>query len=179
MLKRFAAVLLAVLCLGLSGCVSGGTGLSSYVNTSKGYEFLYPTGWVPVKVANGPDVVFHDLIEETENVSVVINPVPEGQTLTDLGTPSELGQRLAQNIISSTEAGRKAELVNAETREAKGITYYLLEYEVELPNQKRHNLASAAVSRGRLVTFNISTLERRWPKMADLFKTVVSSFTVY
>jgi len=179
MLKRFAAVLLAVLCLGLSGCVSGGAGLNSYVNTNKGYEFLYPTGWVPVKVSGGPDVVFHDLIEETENVSVVINPVEEGQTLQDLGTPSELGQRLAQSIISSVEAGRKAELVNAEARESQGITYYLLEYEVELPNQKRHNLASAAVSRGRLLTFNVSTPERRWPKMAERFKTVVSSFTVY
>jgi len=46
---------------------------------------LYPNGWLPVKVSNGPDVVFHDLIETTENVSVVVSSV-QGKTLAELGT---------------------------------------------------------------------------------------------
>jgi len=70
MLKQIAAILLVVLSLSLTGCASAASGLKSYVDSTDGYEF-YP-GWLPVKVSNGPDVVFHDLIETTENVSVVV-----------------------------------------------------------------------------------------------------------
>jgi len=47
-------------------------GLQSYVDSTDGYQFLYPNGWVPVEVTNGPDVVFRDLIEYSENLSVAI-----------------------------------------------------------------------------------------------------------
>ncbi|HEY9795204.1 MAG TPA: photosystem II reaction center PsbP, partial [Leptolyngbyaceae cyanobacterium] len=86
MLKTIAALLMLVMSLGLHGCAPGVSGLKSYVDSIDGYEFLYPNGWLPVQVTDGPDVVFHDIIERTENVSVVISPVPEGKTLTDLGT---------------------------------------------------------------------------------------------
>lgn len=179
MLKRIAAVLLIVLSLSLQSCVSAVAGLKSYTDSYDGYEFLYPNGWLPIKVGDGADVVFHDLIEETENVSVVISPVPEGKTLADLGTPSEIGQRMAQNMLTSADAGRRAELVNALAREKSGETYYLLEYAVSLPSQDRHNLASVVVRRGQLFTFNASTTEQRWSKVEDTFKQVVSSFSVY
>jgi photosystem II oxygen-evolving enhancer protein 2 len=180
MLKRIAAVLLVVLSLSLTGCISGVSGLKSYIDTTKGYQFLYPNGWLQVEVSNGPDVVFHDLIEQTENASVVINPVPDGKTLADLGTPGEVGYKLSKNAIAPPESGRQAELVNAEAREAGDKTYYLLEYAVKLPNQQeRHNLASVAISRGKLFTFNISTTEKRWQKVQNHLQTVVSSFSVY
>lgn len=179
MLKRIAAVLLVVLSLSLQSCVSALSSLVSYVDTYDGYEFLYPNSWVPIKVADGPDVVLHDLIEETENVSVVINPVPDSKTLEDLGTPSEVGYRLSKNAIAPPGSGRNAELVNAEARSVNGQTYYLLEYAVTLPNQLRHNLASVAVKRGQLFTFNLSTTEQRWQKVKDRFRTVARSFSVY
>lgn len=178
MLKTIAALLL-VLSLSLYGCTTGVSGLKSYVDSMDGYEFLYPNGWVPVQVTDGPDVVFHDLIERTENVSVVVSAVPEGKTLADLGTPGEVGYQLQKNAIAPPDSGRKAELVNAETRELGDKTYYLLEYNVKLPNQERHNLASVAVSRGKLYTFNASTTEKRWSKMQNVFEQVVKSFSVY
>jgi photosystem II oxygen-evolving enhancer protein 2 len=180
MLKRIAAILLIVLCLTLQGCVSATAGLKSYVDSYDGYEFLYPNGWIPVDVPDGPDVVLRDLIEETENVSVIISDVPEGKSLKDLGTPTEVGQRLAKNSIGSLP-GRSAELVAALSRTSPetNITYYLLEYAVQLPNQLRHNLASVAVRRGKLFTFNISTPESRWQKVSDKFRKVAASFTVY
>jgi len=178
MLKTIAALLL-VLSLSLYGCTTGISGLKSYVDSMDGYEFLYPNGWVPVQVTDGPNVVFHDLIERTENVSVVVSAVPEGKTLTDLGTPGEVGYQLQKNAIAPPDSGRKAELVNAETRESGDKTYYLLEYNVKLPNQERHNLASVAVSRGKLYTFNASTTEKRWSKMQNVFEQVVKSFSVY
>jgi photosystem II oxygen-evolving enhancer protein 2 len=180
MLKRIAVVLLVVLSLSLQSCVSAAAGLKGYVDSSDGYEFLYPNGWVPVRVEDGPDIVFHDLIQETENVSVVISPVPDGKTLQELGTPSEVGYKLSKNAIAPPDSGREAELVNAESKQVGDITYYLLEYEVKLPDQQeRHNLASVVVRRGQLFTLNLSATERRWSKMKDLFQDVVSSFSVY
>jgi len=179
MLKRVIALLLVVLTVNLSGCVSPTGGLKSYIDTSDGYQFLYPNGWIPVQVASGPDVVFHDLIEETENVSVVISPVRSGKTLQELGSPGEVGYKLSKSAIAPTGSGRKAELVNAEAREGGGKTYYLLEYAVKLPNQERHNLASVVISHGQLYTFNASTTEKRWKKVKNQFQEVVDSFQVY
>lgn len=180
MLKRITAILLVVLSLSLVGCVASATaGLKSYIDTTDGYQFLYPNGWVQVKVNEGPDVVFHDLIEDTENVSVVISPVSNKKTLADLGTPDEVGYKLSKNALAPEGSNRKAELVSAESREVDGKTYYILEYEVTLPNQKRHNLASVVINRDKLYTLNISTPEKRWPKMQQQFKQMINSFSVY
>jgi len=180
MLKKIAAILLVVLTLSLTGCASAVSGLKSCVDSIDGYEFLYPNGWLPVKVSDGPDVVLHDLIETTENVSVVISPVPEDKTLAELGTPGDVGYKLGKSAIAPPNSGREAELVSAGQIENQGNTYYLLEYAVKLPNQQqRHNLASVAVSRGKLFTFNASTPEQRWQKVKRVFEEVVKSFKVY
>lgn len=179
MLKRITAIILMVLTLTLTSCVSAGAGFQSYVDSTDGYQFLYPNGWVSVNVNNGPDVVFRDLIEETENVSLVISPVSKDKQLTDIGTPTDVGYQLSKNAIAPPGSGREAELVSAESREVNGKTYYLLEYAVTLPNQKRHDFASVVISRGKLFTFNLSTTENRFSKLQDLFKQVVKSFSVY
>lgn len=199
MLKRVAVILLVVLSLSMTGCASATSGLKSYVDSTDGYQFLYPNGWLPIKVSSGPDVVFHDLIETSENVSVVISLVPEGKTLADLGTPGEVGYKLSKNALARSggfssqskrplapspiappDSGRKTELVNAEVREKSAKTYYILEYAVKLPSQqKRHNIASVAVSHGKLFTFNASTPEKHWYKVRRLLEQVVNSFSVY
>ncbi|NJK69202.1 MAG: photosystem II oxygen evolving complex protein PsbP [Microcoleus sp. CSU_2_2] len=179
MLKRIAAILLMVLSFTLTSCVSTATGLKSYVDTADGYQFLYPNGWLPIAVSNGPDVVFRDLIQQTENVSVVISPVTGNKTLADLGTPTDVGYKLSKTAIAPPDSGREAELVSAESRESRSKSYYILEYAVKLPNQERHNLASVAVSRGKLYTINISATEERWPKVKEAFEKVVKSFSVY
>lgn len=179
MLRRIAIVVLLVLSLSLQSCASTTSGLKSYVDSLDGYQFLYPIGWVPVQVNDGPDVVFHDLIQETENVSVVISPVSDGKTLEDLGSPSEVGYRLSKNAIAPPDSGREAELVNAEARQLGDVTYYLLEYAVKLPDQLRHNLASVVVRRGQLFTFNISTTEQRWQKLQPKMRAIADSFSVF
>ena len=110
MFRRLAVVVMIILGVTLQSCVSATAGLKSYVDSYDGYQFLYPNGWVNVNVPNGPDVVFHDFVEPSENASVVISDVPEGKTLADLGTPSDVGQRLANRSISSNADERKAEL---------------------------------------------------------------------
>lgn len=154
--------------------------MQSYVDTEDGYEFLYPNGWVQVELSKGPDVVFRDLVERTENASVVINPVPSDQSLQDLGDATEVGYQLSKSAIAPANSDRTAELVNAESRQVDGKTYYLLEYAVQLKDgQQRHNLASVAISHGKLFTFNLSTTEKRWSKVKQVFQQAVSTFAVY
>lgn len=178
MLKRLTAVLLVVTALVLQGCVGAGGGLQAYTDTYDGYRFLYPAGWTEVKVSGNADVVFHDIVNETENISVVISDVPEGQTLKDLGTPTEVGYKLSKSLNTMTGEDRDVELANAVEFERDGELYYILEYIADLPSGTRHNLASVVVRRDKLFTYNASTIESRWDKMADLMKQSVTSFSV-
>lgn len=182
MFKSFIATLLILVSLGLSSCSTGVSGLQSYINPYKGYQFLYPNGWVPVEVKNatqGVDVVFRDFIERTENASLIISDIPEEKNLSALGSPSEVGYRLLKVANASVDPNREVDLISADARESKNQTYYILEYEVTLPNhQKRHNLASVATRQGQLFTFNISTPQKRWGKMKDSFETMAKSFSI-
>lgn len=183
MFKSFFAALLIVIGLVVSSCTAGVTGLQSYVDTGKGYEFLYPNGWIPVTLGTSArktvDVVFRDLVERTENLSVIINEVPDGKSLEDLGTPSEVGYRLLKAMNNIPKTDREAEFLRAESRQNQNKTYYLLEYEENLPDQgERHNIASVAVSRGKIFTFNLSTPQKRWDTVKDTFEVAAKSFTV-
>jgi photosystem II oxygen-evolving enhancer protein 2 len=153
-------------------------GLQGYIDTGDSYKFLYPNGWVAVKTTKGADIIFHDLIESSENVSVVISQVDKDKKLSDLGTAADVGDKLGKNAIAPPGSGREAELISAESHEVKGKTYYILEYDVKLPTSHRHNIASVVVSRGKLFTFNASTTDRRWAKMKKVFGEVINSFSV-
>ena len=182
MLRSTLALIIVGFSVILFGCTSPTSGLQNYTNGTQGYEFLYPNGWQEVKVDNnntGVDVVFRDLVEQTENVSVVINEVGEKRTLSDLGTPSNVGQRL-KNSLAPPTSKRQSELIRAGELEKQGQTYYILEYEVTFPDQrKRHNMASVAVSRGKLFTLNVSTPQERWNRLSERFSTIANSFEVY
>jgi photosystem II oxygen-evolving enhancer protein 2 len=180
MLRRFAILLLLVMAISLQGCVSSGGGLLSFADSYEGFQFQYPTGWVQVKVANGPQAVFHDIINPTENVSVVVSPVTNGKTLDDLGGPTEVGYKLSKSITALASDDANVELVNAQAIQApENKTYYILEYVANLPSGTRHNLASAIVRRGKLFTFNASVPEDRWERLKELLTQSVASFVVY
>ena len=181
MLRLLITLCLISLTTLISSCSAGVTGLQSYVNTAQGYEFLYPNGWLPVTVKDasaGVDLVYRDLVERTENLSVIISEVPEGKTLEDLGSPTDVGYRFLK-AVDKPDSNRETDFISAEAREGKNNTYYILEYEVEKPNEPtRHNIASVAVSRGKLFTFNLSTTDKRWSKVKDTFEIAAKSFTV-
>lgn len=177
--RQLVLSLFLIVTLCVQGCAAVGVnGLQSFSDSLDGYRFLYPTGWVEVKVSNA-DIVFHDIIEQTENVSVVINPVAGQKKLQDLGSPTDVGYQIGKNALAPEGSGRTAELVNAQETQLGDKAYYLLEYLVKLPSgQQRHNLASAVVSRGKLFTFNASTPEDRWETMQPLLEKSVRSFNV-
>lgn len=185
MMQRLVSVFILFVALMLGGCsVSATTGLQSYVDSIDGYEFLYPTGWVQVEVSGNADVVFHDIIQTSENVSVVVSPTSSNKTLTDLGSPEEVGQRLLRNVIAPQESGRQAELLSATSTELGPKTYYSLEYLVQIPTvdgefQERHNVSTIAVSRGKVFTLSVSAPETRWPKVESRYQQIALSFSVY
>lgn len=182
MIKSFFSIVLILFTLTLVGCVSSLSGLQSYIDNNDGYQFLYPNGWQKTEVKNaseGVDVVFTDFIERGENLSVIISKIDPQKSLTDLGTPSEVGYRFMQMVNADSSVQAEAELVSAEKREQNLQDYYLLEYLVKLPsNEYRHNLASVTTKNGKLYTFSISTSESRWQNVQELFKLVTKSFTV-
>lgn len=176
---RGGSLLVALLLtLMLVGCSAAAAGLNSFQSPDGRYAFLYPTGWTRVQVSNGPQVVFHDLINSDETLSLVVSEVTPDRDLSQLGSAVEVGETLRRSVISPEGSGRDAELVEAHEREQGGRTYYDLEYTVHLADRDRHELATVVVDRGRLYTFAASTNEARWNKVKDLFAVVIGSFTL-
>lgn len=182
MFKSLITTILILLSVSLFGCSVGVSGLQSYVDTSDGYEFLYPNGWVGVDVKNAPegvDVAYQDLIDAREKLSVIISDVNQDKSLEDLGSPSDVGDRFMERVNNNPDSNLKATLVNAELRAGNDNNYYILEYVVTLPNnQAKHNVASVVVKKGKLFTFNISTPESRWSSVKKQFITAAKSFSV-
>ena len=178
-LRRLLPLLLAgVLALAVSACSAAAAGLNSFQSPDGRYAFLYPTGWTRVQVTEGPQVVFHDLINADETLSLVVSDVNSTNSLENLGSAVAVGEKLRRVVIAPEGSGREAELVEASEREDGGRTFYDLEYTVHLNDRDRHELATVVVDRGRLYTFAASTNEVRWPKVEGLFHQVISSFTL-
>ena len=177
---RGALSLLLVLglVLGLGACNAAAAGLQSFQSPDGRYAFLYPTGWNRVQVSGGPQVVFHDLINSDETLSLVIAEVNPTNDLEQLGSAIAVGEQLRRTVIAPEGSGRSAELVQAGERQSDGRTFYDLEYSVHLGDRDRHELATVVLDRGRLYTFAASTNEIRWSKVKELFHQVVTSFTL-
>ncbi len=171
-------LLVCFLLFGISACGGGvSSGLNSFQSPDGRYGFLYPTGWTRVSVNGGPQVVFHDMINSDETLSLVVSEVNNDVDLNSLGTPDEVGRRMLQQVIAPSGSGREVELLEAKERESSGRTFYDLEYKVELEGRDRHELSTVVLDRGYLYTFATSTNEVRWPKVRVLFERVIESFT--
>jgi hypothetical protein len=99
LVPRLLAALLAVV---LVGCSAAAAGLNSFQSPDGRYAFLYPTGWTRVQVSEGPQVVFHDLINSDETLSLVISDVNPTNDLENLGSAVAVGERLRRVVIAPT-----------------------------------------------------------------------------
>ena len=174
-LRFFSLVLLMFFLGSCSGSASAG--LNSFQSQDGRYGFLYPNGWTRVAVTGGPKVVFHDLINSDETLSLVVSEVGNDIDLEVLGSPDEVGERLMDEVIAPQGTGRDVELVEAKERKTSDHTFYDLEYSVRLQDRDRHELATVVIDRGYLYTFATGTNEERWPKVKNLFEKVINSFT--
>ena len=173
----FKHFLILSICFLLSACGSGlSAGLEAYQSPDGRYGFFYPTGWTRVKVDGGPEIIYHDLINSNETLSLVVSDVNKDVELDQLGTPSEVGQTLIDKVIAPEGSGRSVKLLNANQREDEKHVFYDLEYELNLNEQDRHELATVVIDRGSLYTFAVGTNEERWNKVEKMFKNVIESF---
>jgi len=170
-------LLVISICFLLSACGGGlSAGLEAYQSPDGRYGFFYPTGWTRVKVDGGPEIIYHDLINSNETLSLVVSDVNKDVELDQLGTPSEVGQTLIDKVIAPEGSGRSVKLLNANQREDEKHVFYDLEYELNLNQQDRHELATVVIDRGSLYTFAVGTNEERWNKVEKMFKNVIESF---
>jgi len=173
----FKNFLILSICFLLSSCGGGlSAGLEAYQSPDGRYGFFYPTGWTRVKVDGGPEIIYHDLINSNETLSLVVSEVNKDVELDQLGTPSEVGQTLIDKVIAPEGSGRSVKLLNANQREDEKHVFYDLEYELNLNEQDRHELATVVIDRGSLYTFAVGTNEDRWNKVEKMFKNVIESF---
>ena len=170
------SILAIALVLTLGACSTGGaSGLEPFKSQDGRYGFLFPTGWTRVAVDNGPEVVYHDLINSDETLSLVISKLDNEVDLDDLGGADAVGEKL----FGEKTKDNPIQLIDASEREVENRKFYDLEYFVDLKEKSRHEYATVVVDRGFLYTLAASTSEQRWSKMQDIYKRVISSFTFF
>lgn len=83
----------------LSGPHAAPKGFVGVKDSNDGYGFLYPFGWQEVTV-DGQDVVYKDVIEPLESVSVSLVPT-EKADVTEFGDPKEVAFTLADKVLTA------------------------------------------------------------------------------
>ena len=132
MLKRTVSTLLVIFALFLTSCANTPTsGLVPFADSKDGYRFLYPNGWTETKGNSAVDVLFHDIIEPSENVSVAITKLQTVKTLEEIGDAEAIALRVQEREVAPAGSGRQAKLLNVTQRAVSDRNYYTFEYAVE------------------------------------------------
>lgn len=147
-------------------------GYTAILDNADGYKFFYPFGWQEVAV-KGQDVAFKDVIEPLESVSVSIIKTDK-TSLSELGTPDAVAKALVERVLASPT--QKTQVLEAKERTNDGLTYYTFEFLTKASNFTRHGLGTVAIKDGKFFTLTTGSNERRWSKMADKLKMIISSF---
>lgn len=147
-------------------------GFSAYQDRNDGYQFLYPFGWQEIAV-QGQDVVFKDVVEPLESVSVSYI-LTDSASIDEFGPSETVAETLARQVL--TPPTQPVELLKAEVRSTNGQKYLEFEFLVEAPRYKRHSMAVVTVANGKFFTLTTGANERRWNKMQEKLKAMVHSF---
>nr|GEV99259.1 PsbP domain-containing protein 7, chloroplastic [Tanacetum cinerariifolium] len=180
-------------------------GYSRCIKPEEGFEFIYPLNWVgdqtllyraagkaerersldlpPLnrrKNVNEPVAAFGPPGSSGElNVSVIVSPVALDFSIEAFGGPEEVGEAIVRKIT-----GRRPDVIgtliksNLREDEVKKVKYYVLEFAVESPSFRRHNVAVCCARGGRLFTLNAQTPESTWPELKSSFYTIADSFSL-
>lgn len=115
------------------------------------------------------------------NVSVIVSPVPIDFSIEAFGGPKEVGEALVKTVTGSGRRPElKGKLLISSSREdsSKNVNYYTLEFQVESPTFKRHNVAVCCARKGRLFTLNAQSPESLWPDMKSVVYRIANSFSL-
>lgn len=138
------------------------------------YKLLYPFGWQEVSVG-GQDVVYKDIIEPLESVSVSITP-SDKDDITLYGEPVDVAKSLAETVL--TAPGQQVKVLRVSPRRAEDRNYLEFEFAAKSNTYIRVALAVVTVANGKLYALVTGANERRWDKVKDKLETVARSFVV-
>lgn len=159
----------------LAGPAQAKGGFEVVKDQQDAYQFVYPFGWQEVSIP-GQDVVYKDVIEPLESVSVSYIPT-EKKSISEYGDVKEVCYTLVRKVL--TTVNQDVKLISAEERKDDGgRVYYDFEYTASTPRYTRHAMTSVTVGNGKFYTLETGSNERRWSKMADKVKKVQKSFVV-
>ncbi|KAL4448280.1 hypothetical protein ABPG75_005499 [Micractinium tetrahymenae] len=173
-LQLATSLAVAPLLAGSAQAAKGPKGFVPVKDTQDGYSFLYPFGWQEVSV-DGQDVVYKDVIEPLESVSVSLVPT-EKADVREFGDAKEVAFTLADKVL--TAPSQEIALLGASERVDNGRLYYDFEFTAKSRGYTRHALASVTVGNGKFYTLLTGANEKRWGRMKDKISTVVKSFAV-
>ncbi|TYH46248.1 hypothetical protein ES332_D11G322500v1 [Gossypium tomentosum] len=134
----------------------------------------------PRKNVNEPIVAYGPPGSSGElNVSVIVSPVPLDFSIETFGGPKEVGEAVVKTITGQ-RSDVKGTLIESTMREdpKMKVKYYKLEFKVESPSFKRHNVAVCCARGGRLFTLNAQAAESAWPELKSAFYRIANSFNL-
>lgn len=149
-------------------------GFNPVQDLNDNYQFLYPFGWQEVTVS-GADIVYKDVVEPLESVSVTITPTDK-KDVAEFGDIADVANTLAKEVL--TAPGNEVEVVKTNQRDLNGHSYYEFEYTAKNSRYTRHSLAVVVVNDGKFYTLTTGANERRWGKMKDKLATTIKSFSL-
>jgi hypothetical protein len=123
--------------------------LEQYRDAAGGFALLRPSAWARDRIVDGrrfardsggggPGVAFEDVLDPTQNISVLARPVGGARQLADIGPPAGFGRKMCQAIQGGPAGSvRSARMVRAFARDGgsgdAGDVYYEVEYLVVRP----------------------------------------------
>ncbi|GMI65356.1 hypothetical protein like AT3G05410 [Hibiscus trionum] len=138
------------------------------------------SGSRPRKNVNEPIVAYGPPGSSGElNVSVIVSPVPLDFSIETFGGPKEVGEAVVRTVTGQ-RPNVEGTLIESRVREDpnKNVKYYELEFKVESPSFKRHNVAVCCARGGRLFTLNAQAAESAWPGLKPVFYRIANSFNL-
>ncbi|KAH7623916.1 hypothetical protein NADE_008730 [Nannochloris sp. 'desiccata'] len=183
--------------------IAAPTTLSQSFQSSEGFEFSYPAGWVVAydrsggrsdgAVAAVGDFTKFLVVSVFRTVDVpkdinVDNGLTElvGHSLCiDPLLKEDSTQSFKELLSESSGEGRRRqydfeyeiEVCRGEIQEqAGGVLRCLGGLGQEIPTQKRHHLARAVLSGGRLLTINAAAPVEKWAEVEDVMRAIVDSY---
>lgn len=97
------------------------------------------------------------------------------------GGPDEVGEAVVRSITGSGQRPEvKGTLIKSSLREdsVRNAKYYELEFRVESPSFRRHNVSVCCARGGRLFTLNAQAPESEWPGLNSDFYRIANSFSL-
>jgi photosystem II oxygen-evolving enhancer protein 2 len=158
-----------------SGKAKPPRGFNPVQDLNDNYQFLYPFGWQEVSV-QGADVVYKDVVEPLESVSVTLLPTDKAD-ISEFGDVATVADTMARNVLTAPGAD-VAIVATSERADSKGRKYYEFEYTVKNSRYTRHSLAVACAAGGTFYTLTTGANEKRWGKMKGKLQTMVRSFSL-